>query len=281
MADPQDPRWKALQVLAGTDPISTEVPDYEGIPPAPRSWSQHAIDSLESHQLPVHVPAGQDPWAEAVAQRMTGHPGTVQGLYNAMASDPGNYVLAPPMIAVSEATVPLFQKAVEAAETGLTRTGHPLVDKALAWLETRTPRFANQVPVYAATESQLPMKTLGAFTPAGKPYVRLSPAAIEWWAKNWAMSRDPLASAIQTLAHEMTHARQFTKMGLPKMMEEVHAGVPYEERQIEKAARRAGATAYESYQKYLEYLNNLSGAASSSPVASSPGPPGWTTVPTR
>jgi len=182
-------------------------------------------------------------------------------------------------IAVLPETVPKFTRALEEAESGLTRTGDPLIDRAVAWLETRYPRFTAggrpSLPKYAATEGQLGQSTLGKFTPTSRGgYVHLNPEAIGRYARegeswrtasqreappSWTEAptsvpeNDPLARAIQTLAHEMTHARQFAKMG-PGMSKEALAGVPYEEREIERLARAAGATAMESYLKYLQYL---------------------------
>jgi|SRR5215471_19613679 len=184
-------------------------------------------------------------------------------------------------VAVLPETVPRFTKALEEAESGLSRTGDPLIDKAVAWLETRYPRFTAgghpSIPKYAG---QLSPNTFGMYSPSRGGYVRLNPEAIarsaaaaEWGRRqaglpeapsSWteaatgvppsAAETDPLARAIETLAHEMTHARQFAKMGREGLFKEIYAGVPYEEREIERSARAAGTTAMESYMKYLQYL---------------------------
>jgi hypothetical protein len=195
-------------------------------------------NSLESHRLPISI-RGVEQSGQVAAQEPLEQPLWYRAL-RSFYSDTGN-ALPGPAIAVSPESVSVFTKAMQEAPA---ITNNALINKAAAFLTTRYPRFASQVPVVASEANQLAPKVRGLFTgSSGEPYVMVNP-----------QRATSIPEIIQTLAHEMLHARQFAQGGETALTEEAQRGVPYMQRLIEQNARKAGATAHISYQDYLKLL---------------------------
>jgi len=221
-------------------------------------------------------------------------PSLMQKVWNFFTSDPSGMGLVdlPPAIAVTPATVPIFKAAMENAPK---ITGNPLVDKMIAWMSTRYPRFTGQVPIKEAVPVASPgMSGHFVFDPATG--VETLPANVYGqWSVNAPAQRaisgvrgqvtvnplmiaatkgnidDTIGETINTAAHELTHARQGTryanalKVGNANMWPELQgvsglenmAGTPYENRIVEKFANQGGATAKASWMKYRALLESI------------------------
>jgi len=221
------------------DAPSAGLVDDNGEPhDAPPAGLGEDYPSLESRRLSTAT----DTW----------HDNPVYKTLKWLVKDPSVALPSPAMIALTPETLPLFTKALEEAKNV---TGNPLIDQGLAFLQTRYPRFASRADVMAR---KLPRNVRGNFYGGGEnPFgqITINP------------ERNPaLQDTIETLAHEMTHARQFTKGGAEYLTREEAAGIPYLERQIEKLARQGGNRGASNYYKYLE----LKGPKSE--------PPNWTSL---
>lgn len=188
------------------------------------------------------------------------NPGIGERIYNYFASDPGSAlpslgeITAPAAIALNETTLPIFRKAIKEASEKYGR--NDVIQQIVAFLKTRYPRFTSQVPIRQATQEMLNEPNfMGAYerpiigTP-GRESIYINP-------------NQTAEEMTNTIAHELTHARQFKKSGREVFDNVLHSlDIPYEQRPGEILAEQAGLTGQKNYDKmralvFKEFTKNF------------------------
>ena len=199
----------------------------------------------DERRLPVKITPENAPYLREGAELKGPEPGILERMFKYFAG-PSNYVIAPAGIALNEKTVPTFIKAIREAPS---ISGTP-IDKAIAFLKTRYPRYTSQVP--QIFNENLGPGAMGRFVRAETkadmdkfaPYMEI----------NLGAHRD-MEDLVNSIAHELMHARQYNTIGPDAMT--AQKAIPYLQRPIEQQAGAAGNRGAINWAKFEDLLRTM------------------------
>jgi hypothetical protein len=175
-----------------------------------------------------------------IIQRASKQPTVVDALMSALnemsATDPG----IGPMVAVTQKTVPLFEKALSASKNPL--------EQAISFLKIRYPRFFKQRGLTEILETPIFGETIGNTSSLVDDLGELIGIRINVDPKK--VNYPELATEV--LAHELTHANQARKYG--PYWAYKFGNLPYETRPSEIQALSGGRTALKSYKNLRDLM---------------------------